>query len=180
MKYNPKDVLSGQFWIKRIHQILGGRNFVMNARPTRLTVSIKDLGKQVHVSCGIIQRDNFVLAVQRSPQMHLPLKWEFPGGKIEQGETPEACLKRELIEELELSVTVGDALEPSTHVYDSFIVTLYPFLCDIESGKLVLHEHAAFAWLQPSKLHELDWADADKPVLDAYLKMTGFQRKELP
>ena len=65
-----------------------------------------------------------------------------------------------------------------THAYQTFNVTLYPFICVIESGEITLHEHAAFAWLPPSKLLALDWADADRPVLDAYLKMLGVQRRE--
>lgn len=135
------------------------------------------LPKQIHVSCGIVQRDTLILAVQRSEQMRMPLKWEFPGGKIERGETPKSCLKRELMEELELSVTVRDALNPQTHAYHGFTVTLYPFICGIRSGEIVLHEHAAFVWLAPSDLPGLDWADADRPVLSAYLKITGFQRE---
>ncbi len=112
--------------------------------------------------------------------MALPLKWEFPGGKIEPGETPEACLKRELMEELELSVTVREALEPVTHAYDGFTVTLYPFVCDMEGGNVVLHEHAAFTWLKPADLPRLDWAAADRPVLSAFLKTIGFKGDPLP
>lgn len=112
--------------------------------------------------------------------MPLPLKWEFPGGKIEPGETPEACLKRELMEELELSVTIEGSLEPATHAYDGFTVTLYPFVCGTKSKEIVLREHAAFAWLTPSELTALDWADADRPVLAAYHEMAGFRERELP
>ena len=144
------------------------------------SISKAEHTKQIHVSCAIIQRDNFILAVQRSEQMSLPLKWEFPGGKIEKGETPEECLKRELKEELELSLKVGEALKPMTHAYDSFTVTLHPFICSITSGEIVLHEHAAFVWMNPSKLPTIDWAEADRPVLYAYMKMTGFQKRELP
>jgi 8-oxo-dGTP diphosphatase len=109
--------------------------------------------------------------------MRLPLKWEFPGGKIEPGETPEVCLKRELVEELEISVIIEDGLEPVTHAYDGFTVTLYPFVCGMEAGKVVLHEHAASAWLRPADLLGLDWAEADRPVLSAFLKMTGLKEE---
>lgn len=135
--------------------------------------------KPIHVSCGIIQRDGRILAVQRSERMRLPLKWEFPGGKIEPGETPEVCLKRELMEELEISVIIEDALEPVTHAYDGFTVTLYPFVCSMEHGKVVLHEHADFAWLKPADLPGLDWAEADRPVLSAFLEMTGLKEESL-
>ena len=134
---------------------------------------IEKTAKQIHVSCAIIQQDDLTLAVQRSARMSLPLKWEFPGGKIEQGESPDECLRRELLEELDLCVQVGEALKPMTHAYATFTVTLYPFICVIESGMIILREHAAFAWLSPSGLLTLDWADADRPVLDVYLERTG-------
>jgi 8-oxo-dGTP diphosphatase len=134
--------------------------------------------KQIHVSCAIIQQGDLTLAVQRGALMSLPLKWEFPGGKIERGESPNECLRRELLEELELYILVGDQLNPVTHAYATFILTLYPFICVIESGEITLHEHAAFVWLSPSRLPTLDWADADRPVLDTYLKMLRVQRME--
>ena len=101
--------------------------------------------------------------------MSLPLKWEFPGGKMLEGESPEACLRRELREELEIAVSIGAALAPTTHHYPSFSVTLYPLLCTIESGTLTLREHAAATWLAPENLYAVDWAEADLPVLAAYL-----------
>jgi 8-oxo-dGTP diphosphatase len=101
--------------------------------------------------------------------MSLPLKWEFPGGKIRSAESPEACLRRELNEELEIAVNVGEALSPATHRYPTFTVTLHPFRCAIESGTLTLHEHAAVRWLHPRELLALDWAEADLPVIDEYL-----------
>ena len=136
--------------------------------------------KQIKVSCAIIRRKGFTLAVQRNVGMSLPLKWEFPGGKIEKGETPEACLRRELKEELELSVQVVTALEPMAHAYQTLTVILYPFICRMKSKEIVLHEHAALAWLMPSQLPALEWADADRPVLDAYLKLCGNPRSGNP
>ena len=127
--------------------------------------------EQTHVSCAIIRQGDFTLAVQRNVGMSLPLKWEFPGGKIEKNETPEECLKRELEEELALCIQIGEALKPMTHAYETFTVILHPFICVIKSGTIVLREHAAFAWLTTSELPALDWADADLPVLNAYLKM---------
>jgi len=102
--------------------------------------------------------------------MSLPLKWEFPGGKIKAAETPEECLKRELREELDVEVAVGRALTPRTHQYPEFTVTLYPFLCTITSGTITLHEHAALAWMRPEEMHTLDWAEADWPVIEEYRK----------
>jgi 8-oxo-dGTP diphosphatase len=124
--------------------------------------------KHIHVTCAIIERDGKVLSTQRSETMSLPLKWEFPGGKNHDGERPEECLKRELREELELEVAVGRRLSPVTHQYPTFKITLYPFICKITSGVMKLHEHKAYTWLTPEKLHELDWAEADIPVLHQY------------
>lgn len=125
--------------------------------------------KHIHVACAIIEKDGLVLAAQRCVTMNLPLKWEFPGGKIDPGETPEACLCRELVEEMSAKVEVRHTLPQNTHQYPAFTVTLYPFVCDIESDGITLHEHAAIAWLPPEKLHTLDWAEADIPVIESYL-----------
>lgn len=126
--------------------------------------------KHIHVTCAIIERDGLVLAAQRSLTMNLPLKWEFPGGKINPGESPERCLKRELMEELGVHVTVGRELAQTTYNYPDCTVTLYPFVCSVASGEIVLHEHAAVRWLMPEELPGLDWAAADVPVVLAYLK----------
>ena len=125
--------------------------------------------KHIHVACAIIERDGLVLAAQRSDMMSLPLKWEFPGGKIDPGESSEECLQRELVEEMGVRVYVGKNLPTHTHHYSAFSVTLYPFVCVIESGEITLHEHAAIAWLTPEKLHTLDWAEADLPVIEMYI-----------
>lgn len=121
---------------------------------------------RIHVACAIIQNNGLILATQRSAAMSLPLKWEFPGGKLEAGETPQECLLRELWEELGISVRVGQELEPLTHNYERFSVTLYPFLCDQIKGELVLHEHAAARWLPVHELPLLDWAEADLPLIE--------------
>ena len=125
--------------------------------------------KHIHVTCAIIERDGLVLAARRSAAMNLPLKWEFPGGKIDHGESGEECLRREISEELGIDVKVGKGLPPVTHDYPSFTVTLYPFVCSIDSGEIVLFEHAAITWLPPEQLHTLDWAEADLPVIGSYL-----------
>ena len=102
--------------------------------------------------------------------MSLPLKWEFPGGKIDPGESATVCLQRELVEEMNVRITVGRPLAAVTHHYPDFTVTLYPFICSISSGEITLHEHEAIAWLSPDQLPALDWAEADGPVLDDYLR----------
>ena len=125
--------------------------------------------KHIHVACAIIEKSGKILCAQRSASMSLPFKWEFPGGKIDRGESPEDCLRRELIEEMGISIRVGKSLPPSTHQYPTFSVTLYPFICLIEAGEIILHEHDDIAWLPPKQLNTLDWAKADLPVIESYL-----------
>ena len=125
----------------------------------------------IHVACALIERDGLVLAARWSEKMSLPLKWEFPGGKIDPGESPENCLIRELREELGIGITVGATLSITTHAYPSFRVTLYPFICSVESGELTLHEHKQISWLTPGSLHLLNWAEADLPVVAEYQEL---------
>ena len=105
------------------------------------------IAKHLHVTCAIIERDGLVLAVQRSATMSLPLKWEFPGGKIDGNESHEDCLRRELLEELGLRAAIRRSLPPSSYQYPTFGITLYPFICSIESGEPELREHSVLRWL---------------------------------
>jgi len=127
------------------------------------------INKHILVACAIIERDGLVLAAQRSATMNLPLKWEFPGGKIDPGESSEDCLRRELYEEMSIHVRAEKNLPATTHHYPTLTVTLHPFVCSIVSGEIILHEHAAISWLSPKELPTLDWAEADLPVIQSYL-----------
>jgi len=138
------------------------------------------LRKHVHVACAVIEHDGKVLSTQRSAVMSLPLKWEFPGGKIKQGEDAEAGLRREVFEELGIAVDIHRPLTPTTHVYPTFTVTLYPFICTIRQGTITLHEHAAITWLDPDRLRDLDWAAADLPVIEEYRVLNDARSKEHP
>lgn len=129
--------------------------------------------RHLHVACAIIEHDGLVLAARRSSLMSLPLKWEFPGGKVEPGESLEACLQRELFEELGVQVSPVRNLISHTHHYPDFTITLYPFVCSIAGGTIRIHEHEAIVWLPPEKLCELDWAEADLPVIAGYLQAVG-------
>ncbi len=132
-------------------------------------------GKKIEVSCAIIERDGLVLAAQRSETMSMPLKWEFPGGKMKEGEEPDTCLKRELMEEMGITVIMKKMLPPLGHHYPDFTVTLYPFVCAIDAGEIVLHEHRAIAWMKFSELASLDWVEADLPVVYAYRRSFSSQ-----
>lgn len=126
--------------------------------------------RHFQVACAIIERDGRVLTAQRSEAMSLPLKWEFPGGKIRAGETPSACLHRELREELGVEVELLRMIPPTTHHYPDFAVTLHPFVCALIGGVLCNHEHAALLWQLPEELAALDWAEADLPVIADYCR----------
>lgn len=127
--------------------------------------------KTLRVACAIIERDGKVLAVQRSERMNLPLKWEFPGGKVNRGEMPEQCVVREVSEELNVQIAAGRSLSSVSHDYRDFSVTLYPFICAIVSGEITLHEHKTLLWLSPHELWSLDWVVADFPIISAYCEM---------
>ena len=126
-----------------------------------------------HVACAIIEQNGKVLATRRSEAMSLPLKWEFPGGKIKNGETAPECLVRECREELGTDIVVGQPLSPTTHRYPGFTVTLYPFRCLLAGRDITLHEHCDMTWLPPSDLDRLDWAEADLPVIEHYRTVAG-------
>lgn len=138
-----------------------------------MDISLLQKAKHIHVTCAIIEHDGLVLATQRSAAMSMPLKWEFPGGKIDPGESAEDCLRREIQEEIGIEVNIARSMPACTHLYPAFTITLYPFVCSIEKGQLALHEHADFIWLRPTELHKLDWAEADIPVLTAYVSERG-------
>jgi 8-oxo-dGTP diphosphatase len=128
----------------------------------------------IEVACAVIIRDDGrVLVTQRSSQMKLPLKMEFPGGKIEPGETAEACLIREIFEELEVDIAVVAMLPANEHDYPDFSIRLHPFVCRITGGSILLKEHAAYFWLGENELIDQDWAAADIPVVRNYLDYQG-------
>lgn len=128
--------------------------------------------KTISVTCAIIYFDNKVLAVQRSATMSLPLKWEFPGGKIEPGENEIDCIKREISEELNIDIKIRGKLTPVIHQYPNFKIHLIPFIADYVSGDMTLREHADHLFLNKEELNTLDWAEADLPILNEYTSIT--------
>ncbi|MBB5022342.1 (deoxy)nucleoside triphosphate pyrophosphohydrolase [Desulfurispira natronophila] len=132
----------------------------------------------IDVTCAIIERDDQILIAQRSESMSLPLKWEFPGGKIRAGESPSDCLVREIDEELGVKVTVVAALPLVTHHYPEIAVTLHPFVCTQISGDLVLAEHVDCCWVNLESLSSYDLAAADIPVVQSYARYRRNERAE--
>lgn len=126
----------------------------------------------LQVTCAlIINAQNQILAAQRSQAMNLPLKWEFPGGKIELGETAEDCLIREIKEELNIEISIIKALPSNTYTYPKITIELIPFICEHIAGEIILKEHAQYRWLHKNELLALDWADADVPIVKHYLNL---------
>ncbi len=126
---------------------------------------------RIDVTCAIIENKSRVLVVQRSKEMNLPLKWEFPGGKVEKGESEEECIVREIKEELNLDIKIRKRLNSSTFDYPNISIKLIPFLAQQTGGLLMLSEHVRFKYLEKQDLLNLDWAEADIPILKEYLDL---------
>ena len=117
------------------------------------------------VTCAIILENNKILATRRSPGMPHALKWEFPGGKVHENETPESCIIREIGEELGVGVEPGERLADVIHHYETHSIRLMPFICSITNGTLSLSEHHEYRWVACDELDGLDWLEADVEVV---------------
>ena len=128
--------------------------------------------KKIEVVAAIITYKDLILCVQRdsSPLMYISNKFEFPGGKIEQGETKKEALKRELIEELNIEPNITDSYLTVIHQYPDFELTMHSFICEASSMNITLTEHISHQWLIKEKLFGLDWAAADLPIVQKLMK----------
>lgn len=134
--------------------------------------------KEIQVVGAIIVKDGCILCVQRGLGGTLPYKWEFPGGKIEFGETPHQALARELQEELRVEVAMADNLYAEVdYVYDFGHVYLKTILCFQLNQPLTLTEHVDVKWVEQKQLNQLDWAPADWPIIDKLMKDTSWQKR---
>lgn len=118
------------------------------------------------VGAVIFNEQNKILCALRSTTMSLPNYWEFPGGKIDEGETPQEALVREIKEELSCFITVGEKIEEVEHEYENIVVHLSTYKAYIESGVPKALEHAELKWVHVNKLLELKWAPADLPTVE--------------
>ena len=122
--------------------------------------------RQIEVVAAIIRdAQNRIFATQRGGGDWKDW-WEFPGGKIEPGETPEEALRREIREELDTEIAVGELLHTVEWDYPKFHLTMHCFLCTVESGSLTLLEHEAARWLAPTELASVQWLPADWEVIE--------------
>ena len=120
----------------------------------------------IKVAAAIIENeDNEILCALRSPQMTIPNSWEFPGGKVENGETIAQAVEREVREELGCSVRFLDIFNDTTYEYDSFIVNLITANCELVKGTPVASEHSQLLWLKRENLSSIKWAPADIPTI---------------
>jgi len=126
--------------------------------------------KHLEVVGAILVYDGKILCMQRGKGKfsYTDFKYEFPGGKIEPGETKHAALERELREEMDLDIAVdeNDLYITVNHEYPDFTITMYTFLCRLDKPDFTRKEHASHCWLAPDKLYTLEWAGADAPIID--------------
>jgi 8-oxo-dGTP diphosphatase len=125
----------------------------------------------IQVLCAIIIIDTKILVAQRSKTMKMPLKWEFPGGKLEENESEIDCIKREIKEEINIEIQIQRRLSISEYDYGTFKIKLIPYLANYISGTIQLSEHDDYRLLDKSELLSLDWAEADIPIVEEFLKL---------
>lgn len=124
----------------------------------------------IDVSCAIIRNEDFlVLVVQRGPDTDHPYKWEFPGGKVNKGETSEDSVIREVLEELEMDIVIVGTMSPAEYDYGTKQIRLIPFVCDTLQEKPVLNEHVDWKWVNHKELLLIDLAEADIIVASDYV-----------
>lgn len=125
--------------------------------------------KSIEVVAAIIEKDDKIFATQRG-YGDFKDGWEFPGGKIESGETPEQALIREIKEELEADIKVGNLVSTVEYDYPQFHLTMHCYMCELLSDNLVLTEHKAAKWLSKDQLDNVDWLPADINVVEKLKK----------
>ncbi|BBO93235.1 (deoxy)nucleoside triphosphate pyrophosphohydrolase [Desulfosarcina ovata] len=124
----------------------------------------------IKVTAAILEKNGQIIIAQRKSGDHLSGLWEFPGGKIEPGESPEACLARELNEEFNIEVTIGDFLGSNVHHYDHISIELMAYRASWVSGTISMNDHKAYRWVTVDQLTEYEFTSADVPFVDMLLR----------
>lgn len=124
--------------------------------------------KHIEVVAAIIVNNGKILCTQRNINKYdyISKKFEFPGGKVEEGETNEEAIIREISEELSMDISIDKKFLSVDHGYPDFHLTMHSFLCSSENCSLSLNEHIDYKWLLKNELDNLDWAAADLPIVD--------------
>lgn len=121
--------------------------------------------KTIEVVAAIIKQEDKIFATQRGYGEFKDF-WEFPGGKMEEGETPQLALIREIKEELDIDISVGELIDTVEYDYPAFHLTMHCFICSILSGEVVLKEHEAAKWLTKNELDSVEWLPADEALIE--------------
>lgn len=129
------------------------------------TTNKRSYMKTIEVVAAIIKKDDKIFATQRGTG-EFKGGWEFPGGKIEQGESPQTALKREIMEELDTTIQVNELFDIVEYDYPSFHLTMHCFLCEVLSGNLILKEHEDARWLSKEDIDSVDWLPADLGLIE--------------
>ncbi len=128
----------------------------------------------IKVCCAIIFNNRKVLICQNKSSARHPLKWEFPGGKIEEQESESECLKREILEELAVEIDVLKRHASIYHIYDTFRLELIPFEARIIENTPIAKVHEKIRWINFNELDQIDWAETDKKLIEANSKLFNF------
>lgn len=134
--------------------------------------------KQIEVVAAIIVNKGKIFATQRG-YGEFKDGWEFPGGKIESGETPQQALKREIMEELDTEIEVGELFDTIEYDYPDFHLTLHCYICTVKSGSLMLKEHKSAKWLSRENLDSVDWLPADVGLIEKLKESQIFGEGEI-
>ena len=123
--------------------------------------------RNVIVSAALIYRANNILCVQRPKHSkgYISFKWEFPGGKVEEGEQFQEALVREIREELSVDIEISEFFMTVEHTYPDFHLVMHVYRCYLTEGEVILNEHVDMKWLKVDELYQLDWAEADIPIV---------------
>jgi len=120
----------------------------------------------IKVTAAVMVNDGMLLIAKRKPTGRIPNLWELPGGKVEPNETPEECLQREIKEEFDIDVTVGEYLGSNTHTYDFGTIELMAYRTHWKDGDLILKDHEEIRWVFAHELDQFDFAPADTAFVE--------------
>ncbi len=132
----------------------------------------------VTVTAAVLEKDGKILIARRKRGDRLANKWEFPGGKLEEGETPEGCLRREMLEEFGIDVAVGDFVGRSHHIYPHGEIDLLAYHVTHLAGDYQLHDHEEIRWVYPADLPAHDFSEADIPIARLLQRLSLCHKKK--